>query len=349
MVPIRSLIQRFGPEHAVCREDYARRMSLGRILERRRRDKLAYRVRCCARSSNPHGGHPCNVRWCCLLCDGVEALHWRRVVQLSIENISRAVSDARWFLMTIATPPLKNGSRQLRILRRVVHRIRRAGRGVLACVAGMAVVVEPARAANPRLWRIHLHVVLFAEGWRISAWNADVRRWNRRRDRQPQSTRRRTRRREAVSGLTMAAAVARLLAEECRKQQIPSSALRTRSPLVHCKPLAIHRAGVASTTFAGADLESASLHAGRIIGYATNRLKESARRMRDKDWVDLRLMKVGRVVALCGAFRMAAPTKSQIAVRMASEIAEAELAREATKPVSTICSRHVPQGRRRRS
>jgi hypothetical protein len=129
----------------------------------------------------------------------------------------------------------------------------------------------------------------------------------------------------AVSGLSLAAAVKKLLAKECRKHKIPLRSLRSRNPLVHCKPLAGHRADAASTTFAEVDHEVSSRHAGHIVSYSMNRSKVSALRMREKDWVELRMMSLRRVVGLYGALRLAAPVKKQLEVRLAAETAETQL------------------------
>ncbi len=344
-----SMLERLGAEHPLCNRDYKRRMTRARLLDRLRRKKLAFRVRCCARGSNPHGSYPCNVMWCCDLCAFVMACLHKRSTELRVEGVRRADREALFFLLTIAAPGMKAARRQINWLRDVLRRIWRKRAGVLSCVAGMVAVLEPARAADPRLWRIHFHVIVYAQGSVGAAWNAQVRRWNRRRDKMPPSTRKRTKRRVPLSAIALTNAVLKVLRKAAKKAGV-SKRLLDQAGLVHTKPFDVHKAMEWDTKLPSSDAESLGWHAGNIVGYATSRLKGSARKMSDKDWVNLQVTQSGSTVVCFGALRLASPSKAQIAVRRAADMAEAELRSRArskskVKPVSTMTTRQANQAK----
>ena len=345
-----SILERLGGEHPRCNRDYKRRMARAGMLEKLGRKKLAFRLRCCTRGSNPHGKFPCNVMWCCELCAFVIACGHKRSTELRVEAVRRADREARFFLLTIAAPGMKAARRQVNLLRDVLRRIWRKRVGVLSCVVGMVAVLEPARAANPRLWRIHFHVIVYVQGSVGAAWNAQVRRWNRRRDRMPPSTRKRTKRRIPLSAIALTNAVLKVLRKAAKKAGVPREFLE-QAGLVHTKPFSLHKAAEWETQLSNSDAGSLGWHAGNIVGYATSRLKASARKMSDKDWVDLQVAQVGSTVMCFGALRLASPSKAQIAVRRAADLAEAELRARMRRgkrkqPVSTMRKRQENQVKR---
>lgn len=322
---------------------------MARMLEELGLMKLAFRERCCARGSNPHGKYPCNVMWCCELCAFVAACHHKRVIELRVEALRRADPQAVFFLMTLAAPGMKAARRQVRLLREVLRRIWRKRRGVLSCLGGMVVVLEPARAADPRLWRIHFHVIVYTQGSVRADWNAQVRRWNRRRERMPPSIRKRTKRRVPLSSIALTNAAVKVLREASKKAGV-SKKLLLQAGLVHTKPFDLHKAAEWDTKFCASDTGSLGWHAGNIVRYATNRVKESARRMSDKDWVNLQVARIGRTVSCCGALRLVSPSKAQIAIRRVADMAEAELRARMRRvkrkqPVSTMRKRQANQAK----
>lgn len=349
-VEIASVLTRWGEGHPLCDRDFKGRMARARMLEKSGREKLAYRLRCCARGSSPHGRFPCNVMWCCELCGFVIACQHQHVIALRVEAVRRADPEARCFLMTIAAPGMKAARRQVRLLREVLRGIWRKRSGVLSCLGGMVAVLEPARAANPRLWRIHFHVIVYVQGSVGAKWNARVRRWNRRREQMPPSLRKRTKRRFPLSAVALRNASLKVLQVVAAKAGVPKRLL-LQAGLVHAKPLDPHNAAEWDTKFWASDAESLGWHAGNIVRYATSRAKESARRMSDQDWVNLQVARIGRTVGCCGAFRLARPSKAQIAQRRAVDMAEAELRARTrqikrNKPVSTMRKRQENQAKR---
>jgi hypothetical protein len=348
-VEIASILTRWGEDHPRCNRDFKRRMAMAQMLEKLGLKKLAFRLRCCARGSNPHGKYPCNVTWCCELCAFVAACHHKRVIELRVEAVRCADPQARFFLMTIATPGMKAARKQVKLLREVLRRIWRKRRGVLSCVGGMVVVLEPAREADPRLWRIHFHVIVYVHGSARADWNAQVRRWKRRWERMPPSIRRRTKRRFPLSAVALTNAAVKLLRVAAKKAGVPDRLL-LQAGLVHTKPFDPHKAEEWDTKFCASDTDSLGWHAGNIVRYATSREKASAQRMSNKDWVNLQVARIGCTVSCCGALRWASPSKAQIAQRRAVDMAEAELRDgmrrvKRKKPVSTMTNRQANQAK----
>jgi hypothetical protein len=345
---VASMLTRWGLDHPRCNRDHKRRTEMARMLEKLGHKKLAFRLRCCARGSSPHGKFPCNVMWCCELCGFLVACRHKHVIELRVEAVCRADPEAWFFLMSIAVPGMKSARKQVRLLREVLRRIWRKLRGVLSCVGGMVAVLEPARAADPRLWRIHFHVIVYVQSEVGVAWNAQVRRWNRRRERMPPSLRKRTKRRFPLSAIALRNEALKVLREVTKKAGVPKRLL-VQAGLVHTKPFDVHKAEEWDTKFCASDTESLGGHAGSIVRYATSRMKSSAKRMSEKDWVNLQIARIGRTVSCCGALRLGTPSKAQIARRRAADMAEAELrahARKAQgKPVSTMTTRQVNQAK----
>lgn len=342
-----SILERLGVEHPRCNRDFKRRMTMARMLEKVDRDRLAFRLRCCARGSNPHGQYPCNVIWCCDLCGFVAACRHKRVIELRVEAVCRADREARFFLLTIAAPGMRAARRQVKLLRDVLHRIRRKRRGILSCLGGTVAVLEPARAADPRHWRIHFHVIVYVQGSAGEAWNGEVRRWNTRREQLPPSIRNRTKKRFSLSAIALTKAALHVLGRAAKKAGVPKKLIE-QAGLVHTKPFDPHEAAEWDTKFCATDTATLGWNAGNIVRYATSRVKASAKRMSDKDWVNLQVARMGRTVSSCGALRLASPSKAQIAQRRAADMAEAELrarVRRITRnaPVSTMRTRQAIQ------
>lgn len=321
---VMSILKRLGHDHPLCARDLKSRMAMACMLERMGLKKLAFRLRCCARGSNPHGHYPCNVVWCCELCAFVTACQHKRGIELRVEGLHHADPQARFFLLTIAAPGMKEARRQVKFLREVIRRIWRKRRGVLSCLGGMVVVLEPARAADPRMWRIHFHVIVYVQGSAGAEWNARVRRWNRRREQMSPSLRKRTKRRIPLSAIALRNAALKVLQVVAKRAGVPKELL-LQAGLVHAKPFDPHKAAEWDTKFWVIDAESLGWHAGNIVRYATSRAKESARRMSDHDWVNLQVARIGRTVSCCGALRLASPSKAQIAQRRLVDMAEEEL------------------------
>lgn len=319
-----SMLKRLGHDHPLCDRDSRRRMAMARMLDRLGLKKLAFRLRCCARGSNPHGQYPCNLVWCCEPCAFVTACQHKRGIELRVESLHHADPEARFFLLTIASPGMREARRQVKFLREVIRRIWRKRRGLLSCLGGMVVVLEPARAADPRMWRIHFHVIVYVQGSAVAEWNAGVRRWNRRREQMSPSLRKRTKRRFPLSAIALRNAALKVLQVVAKKAGVPKKLL-LQTGLVHAKPFDSHKAEEWDTKFWASDAESLGWHAGTIVRYATNRAKESARRMSDQDWVNLQVARIGRTVSCCGAIRLVSPSKAQIAQRRAVDMAEEEL------------------------
>jgi len=349
-----SILDRLGVDDPRCKRDFKHRMSRARILETLGRRKLAFRLRCCARGSTPHGKFPCNVTLCCELCAFVAACQHKRVIELRVEAVRRADPEAQFFLMTIAAPGMKAARRQIRMLREVLRRIRRKRSSVLSCLGGMVAVLEPARAANPRLWRIHFHVIVYVQGSAAAKWNSRVRRWNRCRQQMPPSLRKRTRRRFPLSAISLRNAALKVLQVVAKKAGVPKNLL-LQAALAHAKPFDPHNAEEWDTKFSASDAESLGWHAGNIVRYATSRAKGAALRMSDHDWVNLQVARIGRTVSCCGAFRLASPSKTQIAQRRVVDMAEEELRarirqdRRKESSVSTMRKQQATQAQHNRS
>jgi hypothetical protein len=253
--------------------------------------------------------------------------------------------------MTIAVPGMKVASKQVGLLRKVLRSIWRKVCGVLSCVTGMVAVLEPARAADPRFWRIHFHVIVYVQGRVGAAWNAEVRRWNRRRERMPPSLRMRVKKRSALSANVMKNEALRVLRGVMKRAGISKKVL-AQEGLVHVKPFDVHKADEWDSKFCTSDAESLGWHAGSIVSYATCRSKASAVRMSERDWVNLQVARIGRAVSCFGALRLSTPSRGQVARRRAADMAEQELRVRARKvlkkPVSTMRKRQAIQAMHKR-